>query len=245
MIKNRETNQKGFTIIELMIATAVLSTILLLVTVLMINIGNLYYKGINQSRIQDNVRSVTDEISQRMQLGDVVLSASGNAANNNADQRAYCIGSARYTYIVGVQIGTPVPGSAAPVYRHVLWRDDNPASGTCSIIDANKVNLADPANPPSPSSLHGSELIAPRSRLIAFSIVSSPSGSPYTLSVAEAYGDNDLLCSPSVANSCNAGAPAMTQFVDFTHGNLLCKGDIGQQFCATAHLETSVVRRLP
>jgi prepilin-type N-terminal cleavage/methylation domain-containing protein len=233
MIILKPLRDKGFTIIELMIATAVLSTILLLVTVMMVNIGRLYYKGINQARIQSNVRNVIDEVSQHLKLGDGWQPATGN---NN--QRAYCIGNTRYTYVIGVQIGQPAPGSSAPTYQHVLWRDDNPTPGSCSITGDHEVNLTSL----SPSTdLHGSELIAPRSRLINFSIDGT---SPYDLALGVAYGDNDLLCSPSVIGSCNTDV-AMPALVDYTHGDLLCKGKQGDQFCATAKLNTSVVRRLP
>src|SRR5689334_11132650 len=128
MNRPKPLRQKGFTIIELMIATAILSTILLLVTVLMINIGNLYYKGINQARVQDNVRSISDEVAQHLQLGDSFSQASGD----NSEQ-AYCVGTVRYTYVIGVQIGKPAPGASAPAYQHVLWRDDNPSPGSCDI----------------------------------------------------------------------------------------------------------------
>jgi prepilin-type N-terminal cleavage/methylation domain-containing protein len=236
MSRRGTTDQRGFTIIELLIATAVLSTILLLVTVLMVNIGSLYYKGINQARIQDNVRSISDEVAQQLQLG-----ASFDHKTGAHSEEAYCIGSFRYTYVIGVQIGTPAPGSSAPSYPHVLWRDDNPSPGTCSIVGANEVNLT--ASNPS-TGLHGTELIAPHSRLSNFSVQTATGGKPpYALSISEAYGDDDLLCSPSVANSCTSSS-AMTRYSDFTNGNLLCKGNIGSQFCATANLSTSVVKRL-
>ena len=65
MIRKRTPDkQAGFTIVELMIATAILSTILLLVTTMMINIGNLYYKGVNQARVQDGVRTLADDVGE-------------------------------------------------------------------------------------------------------------------------------------------------------------------------------------
>ncbi len=229
--------QQGFTIVELMIATAVLSTILLLVTALMLNIGHLYYKGVNQARVQSNVRTVTDEVAQQLRLGNNWQSATG--ANN---QRAYCVGNLRYTYVIGAQIGHPAPGSSAPVYRHVLWRDSNPTPSSCSITD---VNLT--AAQPSVPARNGVELMAPKTRLIDFTITGA---SPYNISYGVAYGDDDLLCSPppgpgTVNDSCLKDAPAMTNLNNFTNGRLLCKDGDSRHFCATAKLNTSVVRRLP
>lgn len=238
----RRLRQHGFTIVELMIATAVLSTILLLVTVLMVNIGRLYYKGINQARVQSNVRTVADEVAQQLRLGDSVTESPASGPGLGAHgERAICVGSKRYTYVIGVQIGTPAPGSTAPTYQHVLWRDNNPTPGSCSVIGASAVNLTS-STQPSPTSLNGAELVAPRSRLINFSVSGA---SPYAVNVGMAYGDNDLLCSPSVSGSCASNAPAMTALAQFTTGNLLCKGGQGGQFCATAQLNTSVIRRLP
>jgi prepilin-type N-terminal cleavage/methylation domain-containing protein len=194
----------GFTIIELLIATAVLSTILLLVTSLMINIGKLYYKGINQARVQDNVRSITDEVAQHLQLGDSFIPVISGS------EQAYCMGTTRYTYILNKQIGS----DASTQSLHVLWRDKNPTPGNCP--------AALPVlTTPMPSS-GGSELIAPNARLTDFTITGS---SPYSVSVSVAYGDDDLLNLSGV--------------------NTKCKGDIGDQFCATAKLQTIVVRRLP
>ncbi len=61
-----KANQQAFTIIELMIATTVVSVILLMVSIIMINIGGLYYKGFSQARTQDNLRSISDEVARQL-----------------------------------------------------------------------------------------------------------------------------------------------------------------------------------
>lgn len=203
--KRTALNQKAFTIIELMIATVVLSTILVMVTTMMIGIGNLFYKGVNQARVQDDVRSITDDVSQHLQLSD---NAPLSATSLDSLTHVYCIGTIRYTYILGTQIGTG-PGQSP----HVLWRDDNPIAGSCS---ATSGFLNSP-----PSGLNGTELIAPNSRLTDFTISAS---SPYTVSVGVAYGDDDLL--------------------NLAGLNTTCKGNIGDQFCSTSSLTTTVVQRI-
>lgn len=233
--QNRKLQPDGFTIIELMIATAVLATMLLLVTVVMINIGSLYYKGINQARVQDDTRNITDQVTQQLQLSDQTPAAAPGPHNT----QAYCIGGARYTYVIGVQLGGQAPGTAT-TYRHILWRDINPTPGSC-FVDPGDPQTITPvdltSNTPSPG---GTELISGSSRLTAFSIGGI---SPFALAVGVAYGDNDLLCSPSVPGSCNTAA-AMPQWADYRHGDLLCKGNRGDQFCSTAQLQTTVVQRL-
>jgi len=223
-------NQKAFTIVELMIATAVLSTILLLVTAMMMSIGNLYYKGVNQARVQDATRSITDDVSQHLQLSDNVPLA---AVSLDGQTHVYCIGNTRYTYVLDKQIGTQAGQSP-----HVLWRDDNPVPGSCS---ATVGFLNSP-----PSGLNGSELISPNSRLTAFSI---SAGSPYSVSVGIAYGDNDQLCDNGSAGDCNFSgvSPHMNQIISGAispAGLIICKGTTGQQFCSTSNLTTTVVQRI-
>jgi prepilin-type N-terminal cleavage/methylation domain-containing protein len=219
--QQRRLSQTGFTIIELMIATAVLSTILLLATVIMISIGNLYYKGINQARVQDDVHSIADEVSQRLQLSSTVTPI--RVTSPDGKTVAYCIGDKRYVFIIGEQIGTGMDTDGTTHQsQHVLWRD-KPTG--CPAITTN--NWLDTPTP-SPS---GTELIAPNSRLTSFCISGSVAGScipdtsPYTVSIGVAYGAIDLLNNP---------------------GNIsaTCKGNTGDQFCATASLTTAVAQRL-
>ncbi len=247
MIKRRQlsiTGQKGFTIIELLIATAVLSTILVLVTVVMVNIGSLYYKGINQSRVQDNVRSITDEVAQNIRFNSQPPTAPVTDPNN-PNIHAYCIGAVRYTFVLGAQVGKPAPGTST-TYYHALWRDDNPTPGSCptTINPSNprsaQVDLTNPSLATADKINNGVELIADNSRLTAFSMTT---GSPSTVAVSVAYGDNDLLCNPTgVAGSC-ATSDAMPNWTDY-RGAILCKGGKGDQFCSTASLNTTVVQRL-
>jgi len=215
-IKTTDFNNKGFTIVELMIATTVLSVILLLATVMITNIGNLYYKGVNQARTQNDARSIVDEMAQNLKLSNGVTPG-GSAASI----ASYCMNNIRYTYIVGVQIGSGVGKSP-----HVLWRDINPDQSTCVPADLN-----------SPGS--GSELIGPNSRIVKLDVTST---APYEINVALAYGDDDLLCSPSVAGTCNGGATM--QPGDYKKGDLLCKGGTAQHFCATTTLSTTVLQRI-
>jgi prepilin-type N-terminal cleavage/methylation domain-containing protein len=235
MNRRRLTGQKGFTIIELMIATTVLSVILLLVTTMMISIGNLFYKGINQARVQDDTRNITDEIAQYLQL-------SGTAPlpgidSGNPDISVYCVGDTRYSYAQRVQIGHQKAG-AGPIYRHVIWRDT--PSGGCDPTHG--------ANLQSPFLSGGTELIAPNSRLTDFSISAT---SPYVISVGIAYGDDDLLCDngwnapPDCATSGVSGhmQQIWSGLINPT-GQISCKGSTGDQFCATATLTTTVANRL-
>lgn len=236
--------ERGFTIIELMIATAVLSTILVLVTVVMVNIGTLYYKGINQSRVQDDVRTISDDIIKNIQLSDQPPKGPV-AVPGVTNSYAYCVGQVRYTYVLGVQVGHPAPGTSSTYYQ-VLWRDSNPTPGSCP-------TQIDPKNPSSPqvaltnSNLaaddaqnQGKEMITSSSRLTQFSMTTT---SPSVATVGVAYGDNDLLCNPTLVPSSCKNLGQMTNWTDYI-GNVLCKGRTGEQFCSTDNLTASAVKRV-
>lgn len=243
-MKNIHRQQRGFTIIELMIATAVLSTILVLVTVVMVNIGTLYYKGINQARVQDDVRTISDDIIKNIQLSDQspIGPVSVPGVTNSY---AYCVGPVRYTYVLGVQISHQAPGTPSTYYQ-VLWRDTNPTPGSCP-------TQVDPTNPSSPqvnltdsnlasddSINQGQEMITSNSRLTQFSMTTN---SPSTVMVGVAYGDDDLLCNPTLApNSCKT-LSAMGSWANYS-GDVLCKGKTGEQFCSTDSLSSSAIKRV-
>ncbi len=247
--KELRGRDQGFTIIELMIATAVLSTILVTVTVMMISIGNLYYKGVNQARVQDDTRSIIDEVSQNLEFYD--QSSIAHLGPNPDGTQTYCIGTTRYTYVVGVQIGTAPPASPSgtPAFDHVLWRDTVHSANSCTPANLEATNPSTGTDPGAPgnNATNGVELISPSSRLVVFSI--SPSSSPYTINIGVAYGDNDLLCSPAVniggAPSCSADG-TMSALGNYTGGDLQCKGSKinGSQFCSVAKLSTTAVQRL-
>jgi prepilin-type N-terminal cleavage/methylation domain-containing protein len=206
--------QGGFTIIELMIATAVFSTILVLITTMMIAISSLYYKGMNQARVQDAVRTITDEVSSQLQLsGDVVpqvaLVPPAVAPANGA--KAYCLGNFRYTYVIGKQLVSTVAVSARET-TYALWRDKRPA--TCEPIKDSELSDSAKLN-------GGVELIPPNGWLTEFRL--SQVTSPYVLEVGVAYGEYDLLTLNGVASRCT--------------------GVKGNEYCATAHLSTTVTRR--
>lgn len=251
---NSDDSQAGFTIVELMIATAVLSTILLLATVLMTNIGNLYQKGVNQANTQDEARSIIDQASQDLKYNPSFTSGSAQTSlpgGTAVTIYAYCIGSVRYSFITGYKIGssgtdtTPQGGSYPwPVSPHVLWRDNGSSTyttGLHNITGCTPVNVTDPDGALVTSDPSGTELIAPNSRLSAFSISDS---SPYNIVVGVAYGDVDLLSNAGSMLSNLTTYSAGTPVGNPTTVSVTCAGNEGDQFCTTASLSTAVVPRI-
>lgn len=226
----KSSNHDGFTIVELLIATAVLSIILLISTVLISNIGNLYYKGVNEARTQDDTRAIVDEVTQHLELSQQAPTTSAPTTPGYGTVAAYCTDNTRYTYVTGPKIGNPYPlGSSGRPFLHILWRDKFPSGNACLPADLTS---------PTPSNHHGGtdgvELIGPNSRLTSFCIAglsatpanpcTSAGGSPYTISVGVAFGDDDLLNLNGLASTC--------------------KGNVGDRFCATASLTTTAAQRV-
>ena len=175
--------QQGFTIIELMIATAVFSTMLVMVSVMMVGVTRLYYKGISQSQVQGATRNIVEQVSQSLQFTDRVP-LYGTKPYGPVLAEAYCMNNVRYSFVRGVRLG-----SGAGESRHVLWRDtNNPVGTVCEPLDVT-------------SDLNGgSELAIAGSRLADFRI--SPLASPYGINVILAYGEDDLFTGAGAGIRC-------------------------------------------
>lgn len=214
-MKNMKENksQQGFTIVEIMIATTILSVMLVLVTTMIIGIGKLYSKGINLNRIQDNARTINDEVSQHLQLegtGPIP------AASPDGNTLAICVGNTRYSFVKNLRLG---PNDSSHSV-HVLWRDDNPNTGSCSVPNS-FLSTEVPQNGASNPSKNGVELMGANTRITEFTITAT---SPYTVQVGLVYGDDDLFTGSGMSVTCNGG--------------------VGSQFCATAQLTSTVAKRM-
>ncbi len=187
-LTNLNHQRKGFTILELLIAMGVFSFVLLLVTVVIIGIGNLYSKGINLSRTQDAVRNIVGDISQNLSY----TSSNPILIDDPANPiKVICIGDVRYTYVRDKRIeDTP--------YVHIFWKDKLATNGSCIAADLTKV---DPSIVGGVSN-SGSELMPGNTSLQSFSV--TPSSSPYTISVTLAYGNpTSLISGKCPSNSAN------------------------------------------
>ena len=101
-VVNRLKGLAGFTIIELLIATAVFSTILLIATAGLIDIGSAYYKGYVSTQTQQTARTILNDISQTIEFGGAVYPTSPGD-----NPTSFCVGSVRYTLTYDMQLTTP------------------------------------------------------------------------------------------------------------------------------------------
>lgn len=101
----KSRNYAGFTVIELLIATAVFSVVLLVFVSSFLRISQLFYKGINLSNTQETARNAVQNIANDIQFY-------GNSPQFFPAQSYFCIGKHRYTYKVGTQY---TPGSSTDI----------------------------------------------------------------------------------------------------------------------------------
>jgi len=176
-LTNLNHQRKGFTILELLIAMGVFSFVLLLVTVVIIGIGNLYSKGINLSRTQDAVRNIVGDISQNLSYtssNPILIDSPTNPI------KTICIGDVRYTYVTGLR---PNDSYAGVTYKHIFWRDKLVANDNCRAAD---LAIIDPSTSTGGVANSGTELVPDNTRIYKFSLTSS---SPYGILITLAYGN--------------------------------------------------------
>ncbi|MDQ3123611.1 MAG: prepilin-type N-terminal cleavage/methylation domain-containing protein [bacterium] len=187
--------QHGFTIVELMIATAVFSIVLLICSFAIIHIGKMYYKGVITNRTQDTSRRLIEDVSSSIQFGATsedpdLFRRTGAATYSGVNVESLCIGSVRYSYSRNHFVGQ---------IRHVLWRDDV----TTNQCTPRNITLNTPSS-------NGQELLGSNMRLPQ-GITANPVGQLWQVSLLVSYGDNADLFTNSSLNVCR-GVSAGGQF---------------------------------
>lgn len=220
----------GFTILELLIATTVFSLILVVITTGILSFTRQYYKGVISSNTQNTARAIIDDVTRSIQFNTGQLYTLYDVSGHKA---GYCIGEAkRYSFSQYSQVTDTNPDTAHHQHYHGLVTDDT--SGCSDLtsplpVAANFFVMPAGAN----------EMLGAHMRLVKFDIQSS--GNIDTVTVRVAYGDDDLLCSPSVNNSCN---PTVNDPAIWGKDDLTCKLAVGSQFCAVSELSTTVTKRV-
>jgi prepilin-type N-terminal cleavage/methylation domain-containing protein len=95
--------QAGFTLVELLIATSIFSVILLVVTFGMLNIGKIYYRGINSSNTQAVARTISDDIVRDIQFNGGRIKID-TITNDSGSTGYFCIGEKKYSFVLDRQL---------------------------------------------------------------------------------------------------------------------------------------------
>lgn len=173
---HRDTRQEGgFTVVELLISTAVFSMVLLLCATAIVQIGRMFYKGVTINRIQDTARLVIDDISQSVQFGENTTPFYESTSSGTTQIK--CFGRIRYSYNT-----TGAMGNAGNT--HILWKDRLGANQLCGTAPPLLTNTV--------PSVGGQELLGTSMRFPVFNV--SQIGNIYLITIRVAYGEtNDLF----------------------------------------------------
>ena len=194
LIRNQK-NKSGFTIMELMIATTVFAILLLLALAGFLQIGQLFYKGVNITRTSDAAKQAMSSIRNDVSFD---VTNSSIMPNNSplttplTDRWYFCAGANRYTYILGRQLDIEAESNEMKTFPVAGWNKfsllkDKVVSGCPDPFNGVPIN---PANV--------TELLGDKMRLSNLTISLLPN-SLYTLDVRIAYGIDEVLTSPATA----------------------------------------------
>lgn len=210
----------GFTIVEFMIATSVFGVILMGVTAAILYMGQTYQRSLYASNTQAATVNLVDTISQAIKF-----SSSQVDSGSSGQTYTYCVGNRQFLYVRGRQLTdqtTPMSTQNA-----VMTRLNN----NCQV---ESIVSGTPSGSPK-------ELLGKGMRLLYLDVTSNSPGL-YTVTARVAYGDDDVLCNPTVPGSCD---PASTlSLAQMWSRDVICKPGAGSQFCSVSELSNTVYRRL-
>lgn len=216
--------QKGFTIVEMMMATLVFGLILLVIASAIIRFTQTYYKGVTETNLQNTARTIVDQISQGIQFaGGDVFTPGGYTGHG---PYRFCIGNEGYTFVRGAKLNSSVinPTSDTNVF---MYTENMPGCSSAAVTE--------------PRNTGGRELLQQRMRISKISVAQLSGSSLYTINLRLVYGDDDLLCDKDTAGDC----ALRTLSPNLQKPNLTCKEvRSGSQFCAVSEITTTVSRRV-
>lgn len=216
-----DSQQAGFTILEMLIAISVFSMVLLIISAALIQLGRQFYHGVTKARTQQVARNVNDEIVNAIKYSTSDARRLDDPASPGDDPNteAWCISERRYIFAERKRLGIDT--------NFVALRDNNCNAAIPRITD--------------PVPAGAVELVDDRMR-INFSLERRASMDLWNVAIAVYLGEDDQLCSPTVGNCVTSDVITMDQLE--AAKDLVCKFQAGSQFCATAHFETLVDKRL-
>lgn len=219
-------DSSGFTILELIIATAIFSGALLMLMLGFLSISNSYTKGLTVTETQNVSRNVINTISQSLQFGN--SSSYQPPPSNNPQSGWFCADNYIFAYTLGEEVGVNSGNALVQVPDTIC-----PSSGQSCPTAAPQTGVISADN--CAKSTGAVELLGPRMRLAALSITSEPEGT-YQIDVKVVYGDPQYLQGVVVNGA--------TQYYDTSSGKVTCTGTVSDNFCATSDLQTVVGPRI-
>jgi prepilin-type N-terminal cleavage/methylation domain-containing protein len=209
---------KGFTIIELLIATSVFGLLLTIALAGFTGIGNIFYKGVAITQTQSSTSQVLRDVTANIQTASAVSTPVNTIPATGKGYWYFCTGGVRYSFLLQREIDPAQDENLSLGNPNMaLVKDILPSANGCAPPCTS--GCSTPFNNPQ-------EMLTGRMRLMDFTIVGA-GAQLYNIYITVAYGDDD--------NFNNLGDPATIE----------CVGGLSQQkFCAVNRLSTSVYQGL-
>lgn len=228
--KHFSQRPRGFTIIEFMVATTVFSVVLLSVSAAVVYMGRAYQRSTYASSTQDATSNLVDTISQAIKFSADQVTIVDD--NDPMTTDTLCVGNRQFLYVIGRQLGNSDPQTGS---QHVVMTRPNENCTIQNIISATP-------GPTAKGAPH--ELMGQSMRLDRLTVTSS--GGIWKITARVAFGDDDLFCNDQVTGSCSDTA-VLSDTVLLSNDpqyDLVCRSNIGSQFCSVSELSNSIYRRL-
>ena len=237
----KKLESAGFTIIELMIATAVFAIILVITTTTIIGISDSYIKGSTQDQTQQSARQALTDISQDIQFSQV-NGTTAVTASSSPDVYYFCVGNNVYVYTLDKELSSNT--GSAQYSPYVLVRYQSTTDGCPAASSIPNITTTAP-------STQFEELLSANERLGQLTVTKN-SGNGYVINITVAFGDNDLL-----NDTCTGGTTVnpITQNNNINgdttqcpgskpNYNYECESGSDSSFCAVSTLTTTVEPRI-
>ena len=221
--KNRQPKAAGFTIVELLLATAVFSFVLLVALAAFLGVGHLFYKGVSLTSTQSIANQVINDMSNNM-----IGASSVTKPTSSGGYTYMCIGNSRYTYtsVSGKTVYAQDSGginynNGSSGGNYGLLKDQLPSNGSCLAPTAATL-----------SSNGAVEMLTTNMRVANVYICGvNASTTLYNIDIVVAYGDNSALTFGS-APASQCGEP--------TYPKVSCQGNYSNQaFCSVVKQDTT------
>lgn len=184
--KDIYSRSSGFTIVELMIATLVFSTILVAITVGVLHFSALYYRSVYMSEAQNTARNIADEVANAVKFGTGSIDYITDTPNDG-ENVVFCAGG----YVFVTTLGQQYTGSNTGFYMQPK------STSACNDPGLNNAT-------------NRQQLLSERMRVAGIQFYQNDTQpNVYTLKITIAYGDNDLLTATSDPDGnvqCKSGA---------------------------------------
>lgn len=184
----RSLDQRGFTILELLVAMTVFSVMLVICSVAILGLSRQFYKGLVKSRTQAVARTISEEMANNLQFSSTPPYELVDFADPSNPVRGWCIADRRYLYVMHVALGGGTQG--------VLQR-----GGSCG----------DPLPHALTPAANLTELAGDNMRLAKLEIQSAI-GNLWSVKVKLVHGDDEVITDPASPDARCDAAVGGSQF---------------------------------